>query len=163
MEIYAWLVLRIAYAWIFLVPLPSLLKNWHETKALTALLFPQKTTTTLTIVMLVAMFFGALSILFGILGQWAGLILMVYCLLGVIVHRRLAKNAQNIRLSTSSSAADQQQLNDLIGLAVAGNIGSAYKNIVLAAIGFFFMVMGTGPCSVLHQNFSSVIKTWLSA
>jgi uncharacterized membrane protein YphA (DoxX/SURF4 family) len=153
MEICAWLVLRIVYAWMFISPLPALLKDWGGTKDMTRLLIPNIATTFLTIIMLCVMFFGALSILFGVLGQIAGLALCIYCLLGAVVHSRLARSTNAISLSSAVSIEDQQKLGKVIKLAVVGNMTSAYKNIVLAAVGFFFMLMGTGPISLLNVHF----------
>lgn len=148
MEIYAWLILRAVYAWMFLYPLNALLKDWSGTKNLTALLFPFAIPF-FTVLMLLTMFFGALSILLGIYGQLAGFILLIYCLLGAIVHYRLASNAQKIHLTPVSSLEDQQTLAEAIRLAAVGNITSAQKNFVLAAVACFFMLMGTGPYSLL--------------
>lgn len=157
MEIFAWLILRVAYAWIFLSPLPNLLKNWPETKTLTQLLIPNIATNFLTIIMVCIMFFGALSILLGVFGQIAGFALLIYCLLGAVVHSRLAKKAQKIFLSPLSSTEDQQKLQEVIQLATVGNITSADKNIVLAAVGLFFTLMGTGPYSLVNQGVVDMI------
>lgn len=154
MEIAAWLILRIVYAWMFLSPLPKLLKDWEGTKDLTRLLIPVRVGITfLTIAMLCVMFFGAFAILLGIFSQLAGFALLVYCLLGVIVHDRLAQKAQHVTLSPQASTEDKQKLADVIKLAAIGNFTSAHKNVVLAAVACFFMLLGTGPYSLTGSSY----------
>lgn len=162
MDLYAWLILRVVYAWMFLFPLPKLISNWESTKGLTRLLIPHLATTFFTIVMLMVMFFGAISILFGVYGQLAGLALCVYCLLGAIVHYRLGKTAQHIHVSNSASKQDKAKLQHAIQLATVGNIGCALRNIVLASVACFFMLMGTGPYSLVSTDLSKLVKTQLS-
>lgn len=151
MVICAWMILRISYAGMFLYPLWGLLKDWNGTKSVTALVIPFAIPF-FTIMMLCTMFFGALAILFGIYGQVAGLGLLIYCLLGAIVHYRLADNSKKIVSSSTISFKDQQQLTQAIQLAVIGNVTSAQKNFVLAAVACFFMLLGTGPYSMVNEN-----------
>lgn len=152
METVAWLVLRIVYAWMFLYPLKTLLKDWSGAVALTKLIIPIAAPL-FTVAMLLAMFFGALSILFGIFGQLAGLVLLVYCLMGAVVHYRLAAAAGKISLSAQSAEEDKNQLAQAIQLATVGHVTSAQKNFVLAAVACFFMLMGTGPYSLTAPLF----------
>ncbi len=162
MEITAWLILRVVYAWMFLSPLPKLLTDWEGTKNLTKLLVPKYATSFLTIIMMCVMFFGALSILFGVLGQIAGLALLIYCLLGAVVHYRLGQSAQQKSLSLQASTEDKNELSKVIRLAVIGNVTSAHKNYVLAAVACFFMLMGTGPYSLMNESLSSIVKSIIS-
>ena len=149
MEVYGWLILRVTYAWMFLYPLKGLLIDWSSTKNLTQLVIPcQKLASLLAVLMCLTMLLGALSILLGFYGQIAGLALSIYCLMGAVVHYRLATQAEKISLSSEASLADQQSLKQCIQLSVVGNTTSAQKNLVLAAVGCFFMLMGTGPCSL---------------
>lgn len=143
----AWLILRIVYAWMFLYPLKTLLKDWPGALGLTQLVMPFAAPF-FTVLMLLTMFLGSLSILLGFYGQFAGLALLVYCLIGAIVHYRLASKLQTISLSSLSSFEDKQQLTQAIQLGVVGHITSAQKNFVLAAVACFFMLMGTGPYSL---------------
>ena len=147
MENSAWLILRVVYALMFFYPIYGLLKDWSGTKNMTALLFPCAVPL-FAVLMMLTMFFGAFSILFGIWGQLAGFALLIYCLLGAVVHFRLARHAQKIHLSIEASHDDQQQLKQVIQLATVGNVTSAQKNFVLAAVACFFMLMGTGPFSL---------------
>lgn len=151
-SIIAWLVLRIVYAWMFLYPLKTLLKDWHGALGLTQLVTPFAAPF-FTVIMLLTMFLGGLSILFGFYSQIAGLALLIYCLMGAIVHYRLAGKLQTMNLSNPSSSEDKQQLTQAIQLGVVGHVTSAQKNFVLAAVACFFMLIGTGPYSLTGPLF----------
>ena len=147
----AWLILRIVYAWMFLYPLKVLLKDFNGVVGLTKLVVPIAAPF-FAVVMLFTMFFGALSILLGVYAQLAGFALLLYCVLGAVVHYRLAGQAQQILLSQDASAQDKQSLQNAIQLAIGGHVTSAQKNFVLAAVACFFMLMGSGPYSILALN-----------
>lgn len=148
MDILAWLILRVIYAWMFLYPLKSLLKDWSSTKNTVALLIPI-CAPFCAVLMVIVMIAGAFMILLGFYAKIAGFMLLIYCLFGAVVHYRLAAQAAALKLSGSASKADQKALQQAIGLALVGNITSAQKNIVLAAVGCFFMLMGSGPLSLM--------------
>ncbi len=147
MAIAAWLVLRIVYALFFLYPLKDLLKDWSATKNLVGLLIPFYQGF-FSMIMVLVMIVGALSVAFGIYTQIAGILLLGYCLFGVIVHYRLAALAKQQVMSSSASSQDRTVLENTKNLAVVGNLTSGQKNVVLAAMAFFFIVIGSGPCSV---------------
>ena len=146
MDTVAWLILRVIYAWMFLYPLKVLLKDWTGTKNTVALLIPI-CVPLCAVLMVIVMIAGALMILLGFYAKLAGLMLLFYCLFGVLVHYRLAAQASALKLKTTDHG-DQKILQQAIGLALVGNITSGQKNVVLAAVGCFFMLMGSGPWSL---------------
>lgn len=147
MDIAAWIILRIAFAWLFLYALKGLLSDWNATKNLVRLIVPFAVNLS-SIMMICVMALGALSILLGIWGQIGGIFLTIYCLIGARVHYRLASLASASKLSDMANDSDSKVLAQIIDLGVAGNITSAQKNFVLAAISLFFAILGTGPLSL---------------
>lgn len=152
MEVTAWLILRICFAGLFLFALKDLLKNIDASINLVKLIIPYKAHF-FTIVMFIVMLLGALSILFGIYAQIAGFFLLFYCLCGVVVHYRLANRIATIQLSTAPSQEDKKHLEEVVALGVVGNQTSGQKNIVLAAVACFFMLLGSGPLSLTGNLF----------
>ncbi len=149
----AWLTLRIVYAWMFLYPAIGLLRNWSTTVQTTALLFPWKPAVFAGL-SLILMIFGAAMILFGVYGRLAGAGLCVFCLGGARVHYKLASMAGDTQLSSEASRSDSDAVSILRALAVVGHVTSAEKNFVLASVGFFFALRGTGPFSVIDGPYS---------
>ena len=147
MEVVAWLVLRIVYAWMFLYPLVVLLRDFNATVNVVSLVAPFAKEF-FTYVMLAVMFFGALMVLLGVYAQIAGFMLCAYCIIGQAVHYKLAKQTLANKLSDMASEEDKQVLSQTIQLGVMGQVTSAEKNAVLAAVGFFIMLMGSGPMSI---------------
>ena len=147
----AWIVLRLAYAWVFLKPVPGLLKNWAGTVETTGLLFKRfpEINAGISVLVMVA---GALSILFGVYGRIGAAGLLVFNLGGAVVHYRIADQAQNMSLSPAASPEDQKTLEQLAIMAAVGHTTSAWKNFVLAAVAFFFLLQGTGPWSLMNIN-----------
>ncbi len=76
-------------AWMFLYPLKALLADWPATIDTVKLIAPFKPSF-FAVVMVIVMIVGALSVLFGIFAQIGSLLLLVYCLIGVVVHYKLA-------------------------------------------------------------------------
>lgn len=152
MEIAAFLVLRILFSWIFFRPLPGLLKDFQGAVGLTRLIIPFWPTL-FTLLMFVVMIIGGISILFGLYAQIGGIFLFIYCLMGYVVHKRLANQASCANLSISASEQDQQVLETTVTLAAVGNMTSAQKNLVLAGVACFFLLMGSGPLSVTANLF----------
>lgn len=150
MDVIAWLILRITFAWMFLYPLTMLLSDWQAAKGNVAMVFP-KFHHELAILMVVAMIIGALSILFGILPHLGGLILLVYSLIGAVVHYRFASTIQDQHLSSQVSSDDQSVYQQVQTMGAVGHITSAQKNFVLAAVACWFMLMGTGPLSLVDN------------
>ena len=143
----AWLVLRAVYAWMFLYPAIGLMRDFSTTVGTTALLFswqPRFFAAGSVGFMIV----GALMILLGVYGQVAGFGFVAFCIGGAVVHYRLAAQAGTAKLSEAASDADREALAGLAGLATVGHVTSAQKNFVLAAVGLFFGLMGTGPLSL---------------
>ena len=152
MEDIAWLVLRISYAIVFLFPLKDLLKNFSASVALVKVIIPFQSQF-FAVVMIVVMVLGALSVLLGIYAQIAGFFLLIYCLFGMVVHYRLAKHIATIQLNTAASQKDIAAFNEAATLGIVGHQTSGLKNIVLAAVACFFMLVGSGPLSVTRYLF----------
>ena len=136
------LLLRIGFAWIFLYPLPGLLKNWQITVDTTKLLFAWKPSFFAVISCLV-MFVGALGVLLGIFPRICALTLFFFNIGGAQIHFSLGKLAQT--LAAKDNQASSKQIADL---AVVGHVTSAQKNYVIAAVSLFFVFSGTGPWSL---------------
>lgn len=139
----AWIVLRLVYAWMFLSPVPLLLKNWPVTVSNTNLLFPWRPEwfAWASVVVMIA---GAFSILFDLYIRIGALGLLTFSLGGAIIHKRLAKIAENTVLSSKASIEDTQTVDQLKTLAAVGHVTSAQKNYVLAAVAVFIMLHGSG-------------------
>ena len=142
METAAIIILRVVYAWIFFRPLPGLIKDFKGSVDLVSLIVPfwQRS---FTVIMLLVMFFGALSILFGMYAQIGGIFLFCYCIIGYFVHQKLAA-----QLTQSTNAPV-----DVVNLGVIGHVTSAQKNIVLAGVALFFELAGRGHVSVTANIF----------
>lgn len=149
--IVAWLVLRAVYAWMYLYPAIGLLRNWPATVATTGLLFKQGTKF-FSVTSVAVMIIGALMILFGVYGQYAGLALFAFNLGGAIIHYRLAAATKASQLSVAASEADKATLAQVATLGWVGHVTSAEKNFVLAAVALFFALMGTGPLSIVPSS-----------
>lgn len=151
-ESIAWLILRVVYAGMFLFPLFNLLKDFEATVGAVKLVLPFLSRF-FAVVMVFVMIYGALSILLGFYAQIAGFLLLIYCLMGVLVHYRLAGLASASQLSATASAEDREVLSGAIALAILGNKTSGQKNMVLAAVACFFMLLGSGPWSLTMNLF----------
>ena len=147
----SWIILRLAYAWVFLYPVPGLVKDWPGTVAATRLLF-KRLPDLFSGVSVLVMVVGALSILFGIYGRIGAAGLLVFNLGGAVIHYRIADSARNTSLSTAASLEDKNTVKQLATLAAVGHTTSAWKNFVLAAVAFFFLIQGTGPWSLVGLN-----------
>lgn len=144
----AWLVLRVVYAWMFLYPAIGLIGDWSTTVKTTGLLFrwqPQ----VFAVASVTFMIVGGTMILLGVYGRLAGLGFVAFSIGGAVIHYRLAAQATSSKLSGHASVEDHAAMEGLAGLATVGHVTSAQKNFVLAAVGFFFAIMGTGPMSLL--------------
>ena len=83
-----------------------------------------------------------LSILLGAWGRLAGAGFVAFNLGGAVIHYRLAAQAGSATLSAGASEADRESLAGVAGLGTVGNVTSAEKNFVLAAVGLFFFLVG---------------------
>lgn len=140
----AWLVLRITFAWMYLYPIISLLKDRQGLVSTTQLLFKWQPKF-FAYASIAVMMFGATSILFGIYAQIGGLLLFIFTAGGTIIHYRLAGMAK--------MAVSNSQQADIAKLALVGHLTSAQKNFVLLAVAFFFILLGSGPCSLTTNLF----------
>ena len=73
------LTLRIMFAWIFLWPLPGLLKDWQTTVQTTGLLFPfgQRFFTTVSVI---GMTLCSIMVMVGIYGRVGAVFLFFFCI-----------------------------------------------------------------------------------
>lgn len=148
MEIAAWLILRIVYAWLYLYPIKSLISNWNDTLNMVRLVAPWQTNV-FAVLTIIVMAVGGLSILFGIYARVGGFLLLFYNLIGFFVHFRTAKLIQQLG-SETISPQDEERISKLVELGTIGHMTSASKNIVLAAVAYFFILMGSGPWSLIN-------------
>lgn len=154
MDTLAWLIIRIAYAWMFIYPVKSLMQDWQGTKLMMDLLVPKSLglQALTAAIMLVIMLFGGLMILFGVYAQIAGLILCIYSIIGYFIHTKLAQSAFVMK-NKFEIKAHQDEILDLEKLAFIGHTTSAQKNFVLAAMGLMFFLLGSGPLSLTSNLF----------
>lgn len=144
------LTLRIMFAWIFLWPLPGLLKDWQTTVQTTGLLFPfgQRFFTTVSVI---GMTLCSIMVMVGIYGRVGAVFLFFFCIGGAIVHNKLAgipELAARKLPSDDLKTPVGEVLDQALVLNRVGNVTSAQKNLVIAGIAAFFALTGTGDLSV---------------
>ncbi|MDG2305413.1 MAG: DoxX family membrane protein [Candidatus Binatia bacterium] len=144
----AWILLRVVYAWMFLYPALGLIQQWPTTVQTTSLLFRWQPGF-FALGSVAFMVVGGVMILLGVYGWVAGAGFCAFSVGGALVHYRLAARAGAIELSAHASREDVATLEGLAALAIVGHVTSAQKNFVLAAVGSFFFLVGTGPLSVV--------------
>ena len=145
------LILRIMFAWIFLWPLPGLLKNWTVTVQTTGLLFPFGQSF-FTFISVAGMAICSIMVMLGIYGRVGGLFLFFFCIGGAIVHNKLAglpEAAAKQLSSTDLQGPCGKVLDQALTLNRVGNVTSAQKNLVIAGIAAFFALAGTGNLSII--------------
>ena len=147
-QVAGWIALRAVYAWMFLYPAVGLIRDWPGTVQTTGLVYT-RATPVFAAGGLFVMIAGGLMILLGVYGQWAGLALVAFNLGGARIHYRLAAVAQETQVSTAATPEDRATAGQLTTLAGVGHVTSAQKNYVLAAVGLFFALVGTGPMSLV--------------
>ncbi|MDI9819008.1 MULTISPECIES: hypothetical protein [unclassified Legionella] len=143
----AWLVVRVVFAAFFLYPIYGFLRNWSSAKQTATLIYPRYPALQ-AILMILLMLIIAISILFGIYGRIGGLVALIFSLLGVVAHHACSRSLAKLQLSKAASAEDQAIFTQAKEIGQIGHLTSAQKNYVIAAISFFFMLLGTGPFSV---------------
>jgi uncharacterized membrane protein YphA (DoxX/SURF4 family) len=154
-----WLIMRIGIAWLFLWPLPGLLRNWHATVKTTALIYPFPTLATAA--GLVVMLCGSISVGCGIYGRIGGAALALYCIGGAFVHMALSRQPASLiqGLGLDGNAADVANMAAEIG--AVGHVTSAWKNWTIAGACSFIALAGTGPLSIIQiqpLTFSGAIQ-----
>ncbi len=150
MNTIAWLVLRIILAWMFLYPLLAIFNDWQAMVDSMELIVPfakQFFALTMVCVMVVS----ALSVAFGFYGQFGGLLMCLYCLVGMLYHYRTANIIRDTTLSDKASEQDISSFEKTKILGIIGHITSAEKNLPIAAASFFIFLMGTGPFSLTSK------------
>ena len=145
------LILRIMFAWIFLWPLPGLLKNWSSTVQTTGLLFPFGQHL-FTMISIIGMVVCSLMVATGIYGRAGAVFLFFFCIGGAIVHNKLAGIPENDAKSLTEEdlrTPAGKVLSQALVLNRVGNVTSAQKNLVIAGISAYFILAGTGNLSIL--------------
>ncbi|MBG83357.1 MAG: hypothetical protein CMJ40_02290 [Phycisphaerae bacterium] len=145
------LTLRIMFAWIFLWPLPGLLKDWTTTVQTTGLLFPfgQSFFTTVSVA---GMAICSIMVMVGIYGRAGAVFLFFFCIGGAIVHNKLAGLPEAAARKLPSADRETpcgKVLDQALTLNRVGNVTSAQKNLVIAGIAAYFALAGTGDLSVI--------------
>lgn len=149
LTIIAWLILRIVFAVFFVYPVYGFLRDWPAAKQTATMIYPSYPSLQAAAMILI-MVVVSISILFGIYGHVGGLIALVFSLIGVHVHHLFAHKITDTNLSASVSSEDRGIFDGVKALGVVGHMSSAQKNYVIAAVSFFFMVLGTGPLSITN-------------
>lgn len=148
----AFLVLRILLFCKFIYALTGLFADWRATEDMIGLMFPKATGffAGLTVLVIIV---SAFSVLFGFYGQIGGLMIFVFCLMGMRMHTILKNTALDIEFDGEATDEQKAKLRDAKALAVSGQSASAQKNLVIAAVGAFFFLAGTGPYSLTCNLF----------
>jgi len=152
LHLFGWLLLRVTYAGMYLLPINGLLKKWKGTVRATSMLFSWQPQYFAALACL-CMAIGSLSILFGFYGQIGGLLLFIFNLGGAMIHFRCAEFASKVPLNPELPKEAQDTVMQLKTLAMIGHKPSAQKNFVLAAVALFFFFNGTGPLSLTPNLF----------
>ncbi|MCH2135499.1 MAG: DoxX family protein [Phycisphaerales bacterium] len=133
-------LLRAGIAWIFLWPLPGLIRNFQATVQTTALVFPMARCT--TIIGLLVMALGALSVAVGIFPRVGAAALALYCIGGAFVHKALARRIQTLAEHASDRSGE---VTEIAQLGTLGHVTSAWKNWPIAAACAYIAFAGAGP------------------
>ena len=143
-----WLVMRISIAWLFLWPLPGLLKDWPGTVGATSLVFPVPGLTTLAGV--AVMLVGGISVGVGIYGRIGAAALALYCVGGVLVHMALSRQPGTLVEGLHLEGQAEATARTAAAIGAVGHVTSAWKNWVIAGACTFIALAGTGRWSVLE-------------
>ncbi|CEK10693.1 DoxX family protein [Legionella hackeliae] len=149
LTILAWLVLRIVFAGFFLYACYGFVRNWPAAKQTATLIYPRYANFQ-AISMLIWMFVISISILLGIYGRIGGALALLFSSIGAYAHYTCAHKLTSIQLSTTATDEDKKLLEEAKAIGMVGHVTSAQKNYVIAAMSFFFMLLGTGPWSVTY-------------
>lgn len=147
-----YLILRIVLFCKFFYAMRYLFADWQATEDMVGLMFP-RATGFFAVLMVIVLVVSAISVLFGIYGQLGGLLVFLFCLLGIRMHMILKHQAMDIEMDDSASPDLKAKLRDAKALAVSGQSACAQKNVLIAAVGLFFFFAGTGPYSVTANLF----------
>lgn len=148
----AWIILRICYAWMFIYPMIGLCRDMKSAEATVALLFPYFTRV-FTWLMLAVMLVGGVMILIGWYAQIAGILLFFYSIFGIFIHRQLAAQVVAHQLSAAASESDRSIFTNATTLGYVGHITSGQKNVVIAAVALFIVLVSSGPWSLTPPLF----------
>lgn len=137
MDIAAILIIRICYGLLFFMPLAMYLTHWDETVRSVGTVFKSHPDFMATCAMVLMLWTG-ISVFFGIYAQVGGITAIVLCLSGIVSHYRQAGYAMSL------ASIDLK----LSTLAEMGHKSAAQKNLVMLALGVYFLLMGSGHISV---------------
>ena len=141
------LIMRLSIAWLFLWPLPGLIRDWQSTVGATALVYPMPRLVTLLGVCIMPL--GAVSVAVGIYGRVGAAALTLYCIGGAFVHLALAKQPAELTRSVHTDQNGQAAVATAAAIGSVGHVTSAWKNWTVAGACAFLALAGTGPWSVL--------------
>lgn len=141
-------MMRVVLAWLFLWPLKGLVSDWAGTVNLVKLVAPFKPAF-FAVIMIFVMIFGSLSILLGIYAPIGAALLLIYSLIGFVVHYRLSQQLAAMKLTKAAGDKDKTVFQNAKALGVVGHVTSAQKNIVIAAALLVIVLLGSGPMSLL--------------
>lgn len=143
--------LRLGVAYVFLYAAWRNTQNrqaWTWTKNETAILFqrmkePKKTkiAALASVIGMVMMYGGGLSILLGLGADYGGLAIAVFSSLGMRIHSLRAREAK-----AAAEAGDPMGWS-----AYSGHVAAGLKNVAFIGIGLFFLTNGSGPWSLSNQ------------
>jgi uncharacterized membrane protein YphA (DoxX/SURF4 family) len=144
---WAWGIIRVVMAWMFLMPIPGLLADWKSTQMLTRLV-SGVCVNLLSVLSIAMMVLGALSILLGLYAQIGGILLFVYCIIGMRVHFKLGRLISSIQLPDVCRPGGEEAFGEVKSLGIVGQVTSAQKNVVLAGVALAFAILGSGAISI---------------
>jgi uncharacterized membrane protein YphA (DoxX/SURF4 family) len=163
-----WLILRIAYGGLFIFTAWTLATGWDWTVANTAVLFGAARAKLFSVGAIATMSIGGMLIVLGFFGRLGALMLLVFLILGTMIHVKERDQvpglAQALRDNAKAAGhqldgSDETTLMTLQVSAFSAHVANVYKNVCLAGIALFFILVGTGPgsldCDALH--FSNVL------
>lgn len=150
-NILGFIALRLGVAYVFLYAAWRNTQNtqaWTWTKSETVVLFrkvrePKKTkiAAMASVIGMVMMYGGGLSILLGLGADYGGLAIAVFSSLGMRIHSIRAQEAK-----AAGKAGDPMGWS-----AYSAHVAAGLKNVAFIGIGLFFLLYGSGPWALSNQ------------
>ena len=150
MDMWAELMLRLVFVGVFCYPLPGLIRDWSSTQMLVRFISPVFVKS-FSVLVIIVMIVGSLSILLGVYAQIGGILLCIYSMLGIRVHYMLAKSIQSLALPAGSSKRAVNVFQQSQSIGISGHLASAQENTVLAAVALMYAIIGSGVLSLTGQ------------
>lgn len=170
LDMFGWLAVRLTMAYVYLFPFYLNIKDSAGRKAMaqsSSYMIPfvseplrGKISVLFAIGSFAAMFFGGLSILFGIEGRVGGLMLLVFTAVGVYWHKcqRDVAMSEADKVALTIPETSKAELASLKTAAFVGHFSSGIKNWPLCGICIGFICWGTGPLSISDWVGSILLK-----